>query len=101
MRMVVVFPPPFGPRNPTTSPLEALKESPSMALRGPYHFVRSVTSIIPASMRGEFAGRFGQRARPDHKFVQPKRGVSSEALRFSCILHVFVPFPASDRPFQP
>jgi len=40
MRMVVVFPAPFGPMKPNTSPLSSLRVSRSRAYRSPYFLVR-------------------------------------------------------------
>src|ERR1041384_4775697 len=57
MRMVVDFPAPFGPRNPSTSPLLTLKDTSSTAIFEPKAFFRLRTSIIleyPTSQdRGE------------------------------------------------
>jgi hypothetical protein len=47
MRMVVVLPAPFGPRNPKIAPAAAVRLSPSTAVKSPYLFVRSWISIIP------------------------------------------------------
>src|SRR5690606_12600882 len=47
MRMVVVFPAPFGPSRPNTSPPETERSMPSTAARSPYLLV----SLL-ASMRG-------------------------------------------------
>jgi hypothetical protein len=49
IRSVVVFPAPFGPRNPVTSPGAALKLSPSTAVTRSNRFVRPETTIRPAS----------------------------------------------------
>jgi hypothetical protein len=49
IRSVVVFPAPFGPRNPVTSPGAALKLSPSTAVTRPNRFVRPETTIRPVS----------------------------------------------------
>jgi hypothetical protein len=38
--IVVVFPAPFGPRNPQHSPFDTLKSMLSTARRSPYFFVR-------------------------------------------------------------
>jgi hypothetical protein len=46
MRMVVVFPAPLGPRKPKTSPRRTSSERRSTAVKSPYFFVRSCTSII-------------------------------------------------------
>src|SRR5262245_7152693 len=46
MRMVVVFPAPFGPRKPRISPFSTRKETPSTAVARPYLLVRLSTSII-------------------------------------------------------
>src|SRR5713101_9775097 len=44
MRMVVVFPAPFGPRNPKTSPGLRVNETPSTMVRLPITFVRLVAT---------------------------------------------------------
>src|SRR5712692_1084245 len=44
MRMVVVFPAPFGPRNPKTSPGLSVNETPSTMVRLPMTFVRLVAT---------------------------------------------------------
>src|SRR5262245_59122896 len=49
MRMVVVFPAPFGPRNPTISPFLTSKEMLSTARFREYLFVSSLTLIIRVS----------------------------------------------------
>src|SRR5215210_9284172 len=46
IRMVVVLPAPFGPRNPKISPAAAVRLRPSTAVKSPYLFVRSWISII-------------------------------------------------------
>src|SRR5512136_2007238 len=46
MRMVVVFPAPFGPRKPRISPFSTRNETPSTAVARPYLLVRLSTSII-------------------------------------------------------
>jgi hypothetical protein len=46
MRMVVVLPAPFGPRNANTSPLATEKLTRSRAVCCPYRFVICWTSII-------------------------------------------------------
>src|SRR5579871_5093201 len=45
-RIDVVFPAPFGPRNPRISPFSTRKLTSSTALTGPYRFVRCCTSIM-------------------------------------------------------
>jgi hypothetical protein len=45
MRIVVVFPAPFGPRNPRISPLFTVKEMWSTAVLSPNVFVKFCTSI--------------------------------------------------------
>src|SRR6266436_5259091 len=45
MRMVVDLPAPFGPRNPSTSPLPTSKETPSTARFGPKDLLRFSTLI--------------------------------------------------------
>src|SRR5690606_11964528 len=47
IRIVVVFPAPFGPRNPTTSPRRTSKLTPSTAVNAPKRFVTDSTEIIP------------------------------------------------------
>ena len=44
--MVVVFPAPLRPRNPTTSPFSKRNEIPSTAVKAPKRRVRSETVII-------------------------------------------------------
>src|SRR5438094_3604925 len=44
--IVVVFPAPLGPRNPTTWPCGTENEMPPSAVTAPYRFVRSITSIM-------------------------------------------------------
>ena len=44
--MVVVFPAPFGPRNPRISPWLTEKPMPSTAARSPYLLVTPATSIM-------------------------------------------------------
>src|SRR5579883_2305971 len=56
--MVVVFPAPFGPMNPNTSPCSSFKVSRSRAYRSPYFFVRSRVSIMCG-----LAGRSGRKGR--------------------------------------
>src|ERR1051325_5848636 len=46
IRMVVVFPAPFGPRNPRIWPSAAVKETSRIAARSPYRLLRFATSII-------------------------------------------------------
>src|SRR6185503_11677006 len=46
MRIVVVLPAPFGPRNPRISPLLTEKLIPSTAARLPYTFFNPATSIM-------------------------------------------------------
>jgi hypothetical protein len=46
MRIVVVFPAPLGPRNPTIVPFCTSKETWSTAVCRAYLFVKSVTVII-------------------------------------------------------
>src|SRR5437867_6515094 len=45
-RIVVVFPAPFGPRKPRTSPLRTSKLTSDTASVGPYRFVKPSTSIM-------------------------------------------------------
>src|SRR5579884_3911394 len=49
IRMVVVLPAPFGPRNPRISPRLTRNEIWSTAVRLPYTFVRFCTSITACS----------------------------------------------------
>src|SRR5436853_5911210 len=51
MRIVVVFPAPFGPRKPTISPFATSKEMWSTARLRAYLFVSSLTLIIRISFR--------------------------------------------------
>jgi len=44
--MVVVFPAPFGPRNPTICPFSTVKDMLSTAVVRPYRLVRPSTLII-------------------------------------------------------
>ena len=44
--IVVDLPAPFGPRNPTICPFSTLKETSSIAVTGPYRFVRWSTWIM-------------------------------------------------------
>ena len=46
MRMVVDFPAPFGPRNPSTSPLLTLNDTRSTARMGPKDLLSAFASII-------------------------------------------------------
>ena len=46
MRMVVVFPAPFGPRNPSTSPGLTVKVTSSTAVSDSYRLVRCSVLII-------------------------------------------------------
>src|SRR5690242_16218896 len=50
MRSVVLFPAPFGPRNPTTSPLSTRNDTSLTASNGPYDFDRCSTSIMTAPL---------------------------------------------------
>src|SRR5512135_3265143 len=52
MRMVVVFPAPFGPRKPRTSPRSTRNETESTAVARPYLLVRLSTSIIGLTSPG-------------------------------------------------
>src|SRR3989441_12611222 len=45
-RIVVVFPAPFGPRKPRTSPFRTSKLTSDTASVGPYRFVKPSTSIM-------------------------------------------------------
>jgi hypothetical protein len=45
MRTVVVFPAPFGPRNPTTSPARTSKETSRTASTPAYRFARPRATI--------------------------------------------------------
>ncbi len=49
MRMVVDFPAPLGPRNPKTSPLSTVNETPLTAIFDPNAFTRFSTLIIQIS----------------------------------------------------
>src|SRR5262245_11208255 len=55
-RIVVVFPAPFGPRKPTTSPRSSWKETSSTATCGPKRRVRCWTEIIEKGRAGEGIG---------------------------------------------
>src|SRR5215469_14497064 len=44
--IVVDLPAPFGPRKPTICPFSTLKETSSIAVKGPYRFVRWSTWIM-------------------------------------------------------
>ena len=46
MRMVVDFPAPFGPRNPSTSPRLTLNDTRSTARMGPKDLLNAFASII-------------------------------------------------------
>jgi hypothetical protein len=46
--MVVVFPAPFGPRNPRISPFSTWNDIPSIAIFVTYRFVRFSTEITAA-----------------------------------------------------
>ena len=48
VRTVVVFPAPFGPRNPNTSPRATLNDTSATAVRPPNFLVRCLTSIAAA-----------------------------------------------------
>jgi ArsR family transcriptional regulator len=53
MERVVVFPAPLGPRNPRTSPLDILKETPSTATTGPNRleiFMKLVSCCTPGTV---------------------------------------------------
>src|SRR5690349_14079277 len=56
MRMVVDLPAPFGPRNPSTSPLPTSKETPSTARFGPKDLLRFSTliTLILQSAPGDY-----------------------------------------------
>ena len=45
VRIVVVFPAPFGPRKPSTSPGATLRLNPETAASEPYRFVRSSNAM--------------------------------------------------------
>ena len=60
MRIVVVFPAPFGPRNASTSPLATEKLTRSRAVCCPYRFVTCWTSII---ICGDWIDRVGEYCR--------------------------------------
>ena len=45
VRIVVVFPAPFGPRKPNTSPAATLRLNPETAVSEPYRFVRSSNAM--------------------------------------------------------
>ena len=49
MRIVVVFPAPFGPRKPKISPGATVRLSRSTAVKSPYFFVSSRISIMAAA----------------------------------------------------
>src|SRR3989441_681341 len=66
MRMVVVFPAPFGPRKPTISPRAMRNEMPATAWTAPNVFVTSRTSSIGGGGGGGAA---------------PSRGIAPEALQ--------------------
>src|SRR3954451_9611208 len=51
IRIVVVFPEPFGPRKPVTRPSATAKPSRSTATTPPKRFVSSVTSIVVMAPR--------------------------------------------------
>ena len=62
MRMAVVFPAPFAPRNPKISPFDTLKEMWSTAVNEPKRFTRSFTSMTcsacaPAGSRANPGGQ--------------------------------------------
>src|SRR5215217_4125368 len=67
IRMVVVFPAPFGPMNPNTSPCSSFKVSRSRAYRSPYFLVRSRHSIIGGLVSCELpaAGRLHRQVHAD------------------------------------
>jgi len=44
--MVVLFPAPFGPRNPNTSPFSTVKDTPLTAIFGPNVFFKFRTWIM-------------------------------------------------------
>src|SRR5437764_13195723 len=46
MRKIVLFPEPFGPRSPTTSPAPTENETSRTASRGPYRFTRFSTRTM-------------------------------------------------------
>jgi hypothetical protein len=50
IRIVVVFPEPFGPSKPVTTPGRAVNDSWFTARLAPYSLVSSRTSIIPAML---------------------------------------------------
>src|SRR6185369_11101014 len=58
MRMVVVFPAPFGPRKPKTSPSPIWKETSSTIVRSPMIFVRWSASRVTINCYRTFVRRF-------------------------------------------
>src|SRR5580658_8958535 len=82
IRTVVVFPAPFGPRNPNTSPRATVNDTSSTAVRGPKTLVRWLTSIAAAADSG---GRVGLEDAPDIVLIaSPPR--SSDGLRNILVL---------------
>ncbi len=57
MRMVVLFPDPFGPRKPRISPRFTVSERWSTATKRPKRFTRSLASMIASGMSGLLGAR--------------------------------------------
>src|SRR6266850_6813296 len=75
MRIVVVFPAPFGPRNPTISPRPTAKEMPRTASTVPNVLVSSRTSIIACmATTGQVLGRCAGEVKPEDA---PRRSVGA------------------------
>ena len=60
MRMVVDLPAPFGPRNPSTSPLSTLNETPFTAVFAPNDFFRFRTLIMPPKFSDLYDTQFSK-----------------------------------------
>src|SRR5439155_14717180 len=70
MRIVVVFPAPFGPRKPTISPFATSKEMWSTARVRAYLFVSSLTLIIRISSREAGAPRLPRRIKFERLIIK-------------------------------
>src|SRR3989442_10973829 len=61
---MVVFPEPFGPRRPMTSPAPTSSDTPSTASLGPYHFVSLSATMMGLMMSDPAQERRDGRAAP-------------------------------------
>jgi hypothetical protein len=85
MRMVVDFPAPFGPRNPSTSPRPTENETPSTARFAPNIFVKFSTLIIrPAAIQTTSNG-------PNNRFQRKSKAVKTGSTVSGSFFDYFLP----------